>query len=123
MQDKGLLELYDDETYDLIIDLQTSQNIAENIFRENGDLYTKQLDRFLSDYIIGGYKIIKGPLSVKAWEGIDNAQLFRRTEALLSIKYDMSINGNILREKLANKSVLLINKLKEINGTHLQKAE
>ncbi len=114
MQEKGLLELYDDEIFNSITDLQTTQNISENIFVLNDDLYIKQVDRLLSEYVIGEYKIINGPLSIKTSEATDKVELFKRIEAFLSVKLTWSEQSNFLRKKLLNKSVLLINKLNEI---------
>jgi len=114
MQEKGLLELYNDEIYSLIIDLQTTQNISESIIVANGEVYRHHIERLLAESVIGEYKSIDGPLSTKAWQELDNVHLFRQIDALLSIKYNMSRSTNQLRKELLDKSVLLIDKLREI---------
>jgi hypothetical protein len=90
MQANMSIELFDDKTYSLLLDLHNIQIIAESIIKSNNNAYLTQISNFASKYSLNEFNAIKGPLSDKAWKNVDADDLYRRVEGLLSIKQVMN---------------------------------
>ena len=50
MQSNGTIELFDRDTYNLLLKLQTTQSIAEQIIMANNSLYRQELSNYMSKY-------------------------------------------------------------------------
>jgi hypothetical protein len=95
MQANGTIELFDEETYNSLLDLHANQEITESVIKTNNAVYVTQLSNLVSKYSTNTISTIKGPLLEKSWQNADPDDLFRRVEALMSIKGLMNKNSGI----------------------------
>ena len=84
MQSNGTVELFDEETYGLLLNLQTIQNIAEQIIIANNALFLEKVSSYMSKYPINSIKTVEGPLEDQAWKNADKDELFRTVQGLMA---------------------------------------
>ena len=61
MQSNGTIELFDRDTYNLLLKLQTTQSIAEQIITANNSIYRQELSNYMSKCSSSQIKTIEGP--------------------------------------------------------------
>ncbi|TVZ59702.1 hypothetical protein NA63_2238 [Flavobacteriaceae bacterium MAR_2010_105] len=86
MKANGIIELYDEDTYGLLQDLQKNHKLTKSIVKGNEGNVLNQLNNLVSKYPIREFKVIGGPIADKAWENIDADDLYRTFEGYLEIK-------------------------------------
>lgn len=114
IQANGIIELFDEVTYNYLIELQTTQNITEVILRAQTSLFQTQADKFLTKYSFDYLKVLDGPLYEKKWASVDGNELFSHVEAFMSTKKFMNVNGNNLRKELLELTEKALNRLIEV---------
>jgi hypothetical protein len=90
MQANMSIELFDDKTYSLLLELHNTQIIAESIIKENNNVYLVQISNFATKYSLSEFNAITGHLSEEAWQNVDADDLYRKVEGLFSIKKVMN---------------------------------
>ncbi|OIQ36862.1 MAG: hypothetical protein BM563_09875 [Bacteroidetes bacterium MedPE-SWsnd-G1] len=114
MQNNGIIESFDKKTYDYLINLQTSQNISEDIIKAQALQFQNQVDKFLTKYSsLGDSIVIGGPLYENKWKNVDENELFNHVEAIMLTKNYMNTQGNIIRRRLLSLTKLTRNHLFE----------
>jgi hypothetical protein len=86
MQSKGTLELFDEETYGQLLNLQTTQAIAEEIIKANNSLFLEKVSTYMSKYSLNSVRTIEGPLEEQAWKDVDSEELYRTTQGFMASK-------------------------------------
>jgi hypothetical protein len=113
IQANGIIELFDEKTYNYLIELQTAQNITEAIITAQTNLFQTQADKFLTKYSFDYLRVIDGPLYEEKWKSVDGNELLSHVEAFMSTKKFMNVNGNKRRKELLELTQLTLNRLIE----------
>ena len=82
----GIIELYDEETYNLLQDLQKIHKITESIAKGNEENNLVQFNKLISKFPVNEWKVIGGPIADKAWRNVDEDELYRTFEGYLIVK-------------------------------------
>ena len=114
MQSNGIVEYFDKETYNYLVELQGSQNIVESQTKLQISSHQKQAEYLTSKYTLNGYNVIKGPLLEQSWRNVDADDLFRRVESFMATKKFMNTYGNINRRELLKLTEKTLSRLLEI---------
>ncbi len=114
IQSNGILEYYDDTTYDYLIDLQTVQTIRSDIIKTQINNHNLQFQEMMKKYSIGEYKALRGPLAEKAWSRIVPDDLYRSFESYVTSRKWMNDKGNINRELIMAATEKVLNRLIEM---------
>ncbi|MFD2824525.1 DUF6090 family protein [Lacinutrix iliipiscaria] len=114
IQSNGILEYYDDITYDYLIDLQTVQTIRSDIIKIQINNHNLQFQEMMKKYSIGEYKALSGPLAENAWSRIDSDDLYRSFESYITSRKWMNDKGNINRELIMAATEKVLNRLIEM---------
>ncbi|MBC2846693.1 DUF6090 family protein [Winogradskyella flava] len=115
MQANGIMELFDEQTYSLIMDLQTAQGVAKSIITTNNAAFVTQFSNLISKYTINETNTIKGPLLDKYWENIDENDLFATVEGVMSMKKEMNRNNGTSYNMLLTLTETLLDRLIKIH--------
>jgi hypothetical protein len=86
MQANGTVELFDKETYSLLLDLQNQQAIAGSIIKVNVDAFITQVENFVSNYSTNEFNPISGPLLEQYWVSINENELYKDVQGFLTAK-------------------------------------
>ena len=114
IQSNGILEYYDDTTYDYLIDLQTVQAIRSDIIKTQINNHNLQFQEMISKYSLNEYKALNGPLTESAWSNIDPDDLYRKAESYLTTRKWMNDKGNKNRGLIMAATEKVLNRLIEI---------
>jgi hypothetical protein len=114
IQSNGILEYYDDTTYDYLIDLQTVQAIRSDIIKTQINNHNLQFQEMISKYSLNEYKALSGPLTESAWSNIDPDDLYRKAESYLTTRKWMNDKGNKNRGLIMAATEKVLNRLIEI---------
>ena len=114
MQANGTIEFFDEETYSLLLHLQSNQGITETIVNTNNLNYFSQFSNFASKYSINNFNISKGPLLEQAWQNINSDDLFRTVEGVLASKKLMNAYNGKSYNDLLNLTEKVLDKLIKI---------
>lgn len=109
MKTNGIIELYDEDTYSLLQDLQTNHKITMSIAKGNEENALKQFNNLVSKYPVREFKVIGGPIADKAWGNINVDDLYRTFEGYLEIKkISNTYSGMMYLEQLKTTEKALI---------------
>ena len=114
MQANGTLELFDDKTYAMLLNLQTLQGIAETIIKANNSAFLSQLSNLTSKYSMNEINAISGPLLDSAWQNTDTGDLFSRVEGYMATKNLVNKNNGKRYKELLKLTEKALNQLIEI---------
>jgi len=90
MQANGIVELFDDKTYALLLDLHNIQIIAESVIKTNNDRFYTLISNFVSKYSFTEFTVINGPLAENAWKNVDTNDLYNTVQGVFSTKKMMN---------------------------------
>ena len=93
MQSNGTVEFFEKDTYNMLLKLQSSQSIIEQIIKANNSLFREELSNFMSKYSSSHIKTIVGPLMDHAWQNAEPEELFRTVQGFMASKKGMNRNS------------------------------
>ncbi|WP_411767730.1 DUF6090 family protein [Winogradskyella sp. A3E31] len=116
MQANGTIELFDNETYALLLDLQNQQAIAGSIIKVNNEGFDKQIDYITSKYGLHEFNSLKGPLIEKSWENVNEDDLFKTVQGFITAKKMMNRYTGLKYNDLLNTTEKVLTRLVEVNN-------
>jgi hypothetical protein len=116
MQANGTIELFDNETYTLLLQLQNEQAIAESIIKVNNMNFEKQIDYLTSQYGVNEFNPLTGPLVDKFWKNINGDDLFKTIQGYFSSKKIMNRYTGTRYNELLHTTEKVLTRLVQVNN-------
>ena len=111
MQANGTVELFDNETYLLLLELQNRQAIAGSVIKANMNIFITAAEKYISQHSFNEFNPVSGPLLEKSWRDVDETELYKNVQGFLTVKSMVSTNTRIHYKQVLDLTEKVLNKL------------